>query len=252
VTERPYDTLAGVYEWIVPEQLREPEGTIAAFAPLADELAPGARVLDCACGSGQLAVGLAQRGHQVTATDASPGMIARTRALAADHGVAVEARVCAWEELSDQDWRDRFDAVVCVGNSLAHAAGPEGRRVALEAMADVLAEGGLYAVTSRNWELERAAGSRLEVEDALTHRDGATGLVVRSWTMAPDWDDPHHLEIAVAIIGEDGAVETLSERLTFWPFGHETLLDELRAARLAPASSSYAPDAGRYLVVARG
>ena len=67
-----YDTLAGVYDWLVPDALLAPAGAADAFAALTAGLPPGAAVLDCAAGTGQLAVGLALRGFAVTATDASP------------------------------------------------------------------------------------------------------------------------------------------------------------------------------------
>ena len=78
-----YEGLAAVYEFLVPDELLEPAGAAAAFAALLDGLPAGARVLDCAAGTGELAVGLALRGFDVTASDASPAMIARARALAA-------------------------------------------------------------------------------------------------------------------------------------------------------------------------
>ena len=132
---REYDTLADVYDLLVPEALLEPEGSAAAFAPVVAELPPGARVLDCACGTGTLAVGLALRGFDVSASDASEAMVARTRALAAAHGVRVEARCGVWEELDGGP----YDAVFCVGNSITHA---RDRRAALAAMRGVLRDGG--------------------------------------------------------------------------------------------------------------
>jgi hypothetical protein len=45
-------------------------------------------------------------------------------------------------------------------------------------------------------------------------------------------------------------VTSHTERLAFWPFRHQTLDEDLRAAGLAPASSTYAPDLERYLVTA--
>ena len=51
-----YRSLAEVYDFLVPESLLSPEGSAAAFEPLLD---PGMRVLDCACGTGTLAAGLA-------------------------------------------------------------------------------------------------------------------------------------------------------------------------------------------------
>jgi SAM-dependent methyltransferase len=251
VAERQYDTLASVYDWLVPDELLEPEGAAAAFAPLAAELPPGARVLDCAAGAGQLAVGLALRGFAVTATDASAGMVARTRALAAERAAAIEVRRCAWEELDGQGWDGAFAAVFCVGNSLTHAAGAERRRAALAAMASTLRPGGLLAVTSRNWERLRAERPGLQVAERLTERGGQSGLVIRAWTFPDDWASRHRLDVAVALPGPDGAVETRGEALAFWPFTHEELDGDLRSAGLQPASSTYAPGVDRYLVTAR-
>src|SRR3954469_24338840 len=113
-----YDTLAPVYDWLVPEPLLTPQGSVEAFADVVAQLPPGARVLDCAAGTGQLAVGLALRGFDVVASDASPAMVERIRALAGEHGAALRAGVCAWEDLTpDQP----FDAVFCVGNSITHS-----------------------------------------------------------------------------------------------------------------------------------
>ncbi|HWT26180.1 MAG TPA: methyltransferase domain-containing protein [Solirubrobacteraceae bacterium] len=246
-----YDALADVYDWLVPEELLTPEGSAAAFAPALAELPAGARVLDCAAGTGQLAVGLALRGFAVSATDASNGMIARTRALAARVGAAVHAEAVAWEDLPARPWAGTFDAVLCVGNSLVHAAGRDRRRAALAAMAGVLREGGLLLVTSRNWEALRAARPGLEVADALVDRAGGRGLVIRAWTLPEAWDARHTLDVAVAVIATAGEVRTVAERLVFWPFTHEELHDDLRAARLAPASTTYAAGVDRYLVSAR-
>jgi SAM-dependent methyltransferase len=246
-----YESLADVYEWLIPEPLLEPEWSAAAFSAVIDELPAGARVLDCACGTGELAVGLALRGVDVTATDASAAMVRRTGKLAAERGVEVQTRVCAWEELPAQGWDGAFDAVFCVGNSLAHAPGAERRRAALGAMAGTLRAGGLLALTSRNWEREREGGSRVEVFDRLVRRHGRDGLVIYAWTIADAWEARHDLEIAVALLGEDGAVRTTRERLEVWPFARETLDADLRAAGLEPESSTWREDAERYLVTAR-
>ena len=242
----PYDSLAAAYAWLVPDALLEPEGAAAAFASLTDTLAPGARVLDCACGTGQLAVGLALRGFTVTATDASAGMIAATRRLAAHRRVAIHAEQRAWEEL-----QGTFDAVLCVGNSITHAEGRERRRAALAAMARVLADGGRLAVTSRNWELVRAGGSRLEVGERLVRRGGVDGLPIHAWTIPGEWDAPHRLDVGVAFPDADGRVESVAESLAFWPFTHEELCDDLRAAGLAVDASTYTPGGERYLVTTR-
>jgi SAM-dependent methyltransferase len=246
-----YDGLAAVYEWLVPEPLLTPEGTVAAFAAVVDALPRGGRILDCACGIGQLAVGLAGRGFDVVATDASPGMVQRTASLARDHGVDVATFTCRWEELSPERIPEPFDAVFCVGNSLTHAAGRDARRAALGAMASVLRDGGLLVLTSRNWVRRRRQGSGLEIADELVERRNQPGLVIYSWTMPPAWDEAHHLDVAVARLDPSGKVTTDAERLTFWPFTHTDLDDDLRSRGLTPESSTYSEDADRYLVTAR-
>ena len=70
------------------------------------------------------------------------------------------AEVRRWEDLGPDD----FDAVLCVGSSIAHA---RDRRAALARMAGALRPGGLLIVTSRRWEAER---SRTERVGAVTRR----------------------------------------------------------------------------------
>ncbi|HEY6888499.1 MAG TPA: methyltransferase domain-containing protein [Solirubrobacter sp.] len=190
---------------------------MAAFAPWLP--AAPARVLDCACGIGLLAAGLAGAGYETSASDLSPDMVRRTRAL------GVDARVCGWEDLPPSG---DFDAVLCVGNSISHA---RDRRAALAAMAGALRPGGILVLTSRNWEREQPGGTE-EVE-----RGGRRVRVTRVWTPG----EPTTLELTV------GAV---TERLTVWPFTADELRDDLRVADLEPKLSTYTPEAERYLVTA--
>jgi SAM-dependent methyltransferase len=246
MAEGTYDTIAGVYDFLVPDALLTPQGSAAAFAP---HWAPGMRVLDCACGTGTLAVGLALAGCDVVATDASEAMVARTAALAAAHDARVDVCVRAWETLP---WRDCFDVVFCVGNSLPHAVGRDGRRAALGAMAATLAPGGLLVLTSRSWEVVREAGSRLQVGEQLVVRDGRRGLPIYTWTIPDGWDEPHCFDVAVALIAADGAVTTHRERFAFWPFTEAQLREDLLAAGLhAEGGGVPADKPGRYLVTAR-
>ena len=245
-----YDTIAAVYEFLVPDALLSPRGSADAFAQY---VAPGARVLDCACGTGTLAVGLALRGHEVVATDASAAMVARTQRLADANGVRLDASVCRWEELASRGFRDAgFDVVFCVGNSLPHAVGRAGRRAALHAMAGCLRDGGRLVVTSRTWEEVRAAGSRLQVGEHLVERAGRRGLPVYAWTIPAGWDEPHSFDVAVVLIDRDGTVQTHRERFEFWPFREDELREDLRDAGLEPEGGGVPADkAGRYLVTAR-
>ena len=243
MTDTPYDDLAAVYEWLVPDGMATPEGAAAAFA---DALPASGRVLDCAAGTGLLAVGLALRGYEVVATDASPGMVERARALADEHGVEVTAEVRRWDELGGLG---EFDAVLCVGNSIVHAPGRTARMAAFAGMAGVLRPGGTLLVTSRNWEAQRDMAGGLYVEDRVVKRPQGRAVVIRGWETVL-WDEPVRLDVAVALLEESGRVRTVAERLEVWPFRHQDLEEDLVTAGLDLAASSWAPDAPRYLVTA--
>jgi SAM-dependent methyltransferase len=239
VSEVAYGSLASVYEWLVGDAKVTPGGSAHAFDSVTAGLAPGAEILDCSCGIGLLAVGLAEAGFRVTACDASPDMVERTRALARDHGVEISTQVCRWDELPERGWDGRFEAVFCVGNSLAHAVGRDGRRASLEGMASVLRAGGALTLTSRNWEQVRLAGSRLDVWDRLVERAGRKAVVAYSWQVPPSWDAEHSLEVSVAELHDGDRLHVTSERLAMWPFSYEDLQADVEAAGLNITSSSY-------------
>lgn len=112
-----YGALTDVYEWLIPDHKLTPDGAVGAVGDLVKSLPPGARVLDCACGTGQLAVGLAALGLDVVASDASPGMVRRTQELADQEGVSLNTFEATWDDLPDHLDASTFDVVFCVGNS---------------------------------------------------------------------------------------------------------------------------------------
>ncbi len=242
--------LAEVYEWLISDAKSTPAEFAASFDDVLGLLPPNAHVLDCSCGTGQLAVGLAGRGMRVVATDASEAMVRRTAELAEEYGASVQAVRATWEELPDHFEDDTFDMVFCVGNSLHHAAGAAGRGAALESMARLLRPGGRLVLTSRTWELVRARGSRLDVGDRLVRRNGRDAVVIYRWEIAPQWEEEHHIEIAIAQVDPTGSVLVRSELLSCWPYRYEELEGELHRAGLRTEVSTFDLEAENYMVVA--
>ncbi len=245
-----YDALAEVYEWLISDAKLTPAEFAATFDDIIRLLPIDARVLDCSCGTGQLAVGLAGLGMQVVATDASAAMVRRTELLAEKFHASLGTIQAAWHELSHHLADASFDMVFCVGNSLHHAEGASGRSAALESMSQLLRPGGRLVLTSRTWELVRAAGSRLDVRDRLVRRSGRDALVIYRWDIAPHWEQEHHIEIAVAQVGSDGSVLVRSELLSCWPYRYEELVSEMHSVGLRVEKSTFDPKAEGYRVVA--
>lgn len=245
-----YAELAEVYEWLISDAKVAPSAFAAAFDDVLALLPPHARVLDASCGTGQLAVGLAGLGMQVVATDASAAMVRRTGELADEVGASLRTFRAGWDELPDHLDDASFDMVFCVGNSLHHSEGAQARAAALEAMSRLLRPGGRLVLTSRNWELVRAGGSRLDIRDQLVRRNGRDAVVAYRWEIPERWEQEHHIEIAVARLGADGSVDVCSELLSSWPYRYDDLLTELREAGLTVERSTFDPGADNYTVVA--
>jgi ubiquinone/menaquinone biosynthesis C-methylase UbiE len=131
--------------------------------------AGGRRILDAACGTGWHALALAQRGFEVTGADLSPGMIARARDNAAREGVAVDFVVAAFQELP-RVLASKFDAVLCLGNSLPHVIEEEALLASLAGMGEVLKEGGRLLIQNRNFAKVLAEGERFMPLKAACHQ----------------------------------------------------------------------------------
>lgn len=244
-----YGVLAEVYEWLISDEKVTPAKFAAAFDDVIRLLPSNARVLDCSCGTGQLAVGLAGLGMRVVATDASAAMVRRTGELAEELGASLRTVRAAWHQLTDHFDDASFDMVFCVGNSLHHAEGAEGRMAALGSMSRLLRPGGRLVLTSRTWELVRAGGSRLDVRDELVRRNGRDALVIYRWQIAPHWEQEHHIEIAVAHIDADGSVLVRSELLSCWPYRYDELRSQLHSVGLRVETSTFDPEVEGYMVV---
>lgn len=100
----PFEELAPVYDATFSRSTLGRLMREAVWRRLDAAFAPGDRVLEMGCGTGEDALHLARRGVQVLATDASPAMLAATRRKIESAGGlagAVELRQLAIEDLSD-------------------------------------------------------------------------------------------------------------------------------------------------------
>lgn len=143
-------------------------------------------LLDTACGSGQHANMFHSWGLSVEGADVSPGMIAHCR------DTFGESDTLRWVERSfDQrpDPPGKFDAVVCVGNSLALAPDHQTVRRAVHAMLTALRPNGVCVIQVLNlWRLSEGPTlwqkcKRLTIDgtDSILlkciHRVGSRGFV---------------------------------------------------------------------------
>jgi SAM-dependent methyltransferase len=120
------------WEKMVPEAVTEADvAFVRRHLP-----SPPARLLDVPSGAGRHAVALARKGYEVTAIDLSEDAIRRGRS--AGEGLSVTFRR---DDMRLLDLDERFDGVLCLGNSLSYFP-PDVMRAFVASLAARLGEGG--------------------------------------------------------------------------------------------------------------
>jgi cyclopropane fatty-acyl-phospholipid synthase-like methyltransferase len=157
-------------------------------------LAPGAEVLDLACGWGRHSIALARQGFRVTGMDLSETLLARARKRADKAGVPVEL---VRGDMREVPWTDRFDAVLSMFSSLGYFLSDDEDVRVLTAARNALKPDGLFVME-------------------CMHRDHVVGAFAeRDWWDAQDGT-------LVWVEREFDAVEGISREWTRWRRGEQS------------------------------
>jgi SAM-dependent methyltransferase len=108
-------------------------------------------VLDCCCGIGTQAIGLALLGHRVQGTDLSPEAVARAGREAAAMGVSIPFAVADVRSLAESV-PGVFDVVLACDNALPHLVEDADLRQGIRGMAHKLRPGGLFLASTRDYD----------------------------------------------------------------------------------------------------
>ncbi|GJL62744.1 MAG: hypothetical protein NPIRA04_13980 [Nitrospirales bacterium] len=109
------------------------------------------RVLDVATGTGFHSIRLLRAGFDVTSADGSPEMLAQAFENANQAGFIMRTVHADWRWLS-RDIHNKFDAVICLGNSLTHLFSEQDRRKALAEFYTALTHDGVLILDQRNYD----------------------------------------------------------------------------------------------------
>ena len=153
ITQTFYDNLASHYDklfldWgettkeqaLILEKIFEKEG-----------FDKSATVLDCACGIGTQAVGLAALGYGITASDISEAELEEAKNRSEQNNVNIrfeKADFCALEETFDE----KFDIIICMDNALPHMLTRADLEKATGSIVDRLAERGIFVASIRDYD----------------------------------------------------------------------------------------------------
>lgn len=148
-----YDDFAGEYHLLFADWRQEVlrQGEILDRVIRAQSVVPGASVLDCTCGIGTQAIGLATRGYRVHATDLSAPSVARAEREATSFGVTITAEVADVRAL-EAVVKERFAVVISCDNALSHMQSDDDLRAAARQIHDRLEPGGLFLASIRDYD----------------------------------------------------------------------------------------------------
>jgi 2-polyprenyl-3-methyl-5-hydroxy-6-metoxy-1,4-benzoquinol methylase len=176
-------TFESIYAGNAPWETGKPH---EEFVAIGDRLV--SPVLDAGCGTGEVALFFAARGHRVTGIDFVEEAIRRARVKAAERGLSAEFLIK--DALTLGDWGERFATVIDSG--LFHVFSDDDRRRYVEALTAVMVPGGrlflscfsdeepgtegprrisrreLYDAFADGWEVESIQASRLEINPKFT------------------------------------------------------------------------------------
>ncbi len=245
-----YRGLAADYDWIFDDDALAAGAAInrPATARLLQRIGPGSAVLDAACGTGIDAAVLARRGFNVRAADGSEAMVEVAAARFRREGLAIPVQRCLWADLPAA-MDERFDAVLCTGNALVHAAGRDAMVRALTGLRRMARPAGHVVIDSRNWEKLHADRQIVQVTDRVRIRGGRRCVVLYAWEV-PERPDEEHTAHLVFLFEDGDRIEQHEYPLSFCPFTLGELRERLELAGLREVDTDYGEAADRYAVVA--
>lgn len=109
------------------------------------------RILDVATGTGFHSVRLLEAGFEVTSVDGNANMLARAFDNARDRGRILRTVHADWRWLT-RHVHEKYDAIICLGNSFTHLFSERDRRRALAEFYATLRHDGMLIVDQRNYD----------------------------------------------------------------------------------------------------
>lgn len=115
------------------------------------------KILDVASGTGFHSVRLIEAGFDVVSADGSPEMLAKAFENGRHRGHILRTVHADWR-LLNRDVHEKFDAIICLGNSFTHLFSERDRRKALAEFYAALRHDGVLIMDQRNYDQILDAG----------------------------------------------------------------------------------------------
>jgi SAM-dependent methyltransferase len=221
-----YDELAAEYHLIFGDWEQAIAWQAAIITRCLHELDPTAgTVLDATCGIGTQAIGLAQAGFTVTATDISRAAVERCDREASARGLRIATAVADIRAL-DVDGAGGFDAAVSFDNALAHLLDDADLDAACAALRRAVRPGGVLLASIRDYDDLLRERPSADLPRRFVSEDGER-IVFQLW----DWlSDDRYLLRHFVMHGERGGWSVTERRTSCRALTRAAVSDALARA----------------------
>lgn len=153
ITQSFYDSLASHYDKLFLDWQSATAEQAAILNKLfeANGFDTTAHILDCACGIGTQAIGLARLGYPITASDLSEGELAEAKARASAAGVKIDFKQADFCALS-KTFAQQFDIVIAMDNALPHMLSGEDLGKAIRSITNQIKKNGIFVGSIRDYD----------------------------------------------------------------------------------------------------
>ncbi len=225
-----YDRLSPEYRdnmgWDWEAESRRQGECLDSF--LANEMGrPGPyTLLDCTCGIGTQAIGLALQGHQVHASDLSSVSVERARQEAKGLGVSMGFSVVDFRDLG-ATISEKFDVILSCDNAIAHCLSDDDLGAALASIRTQLNPDGLLLLSLRDYDALLADKRHFNNQHVQDRPDGRR-VVFQLW----DWanDDRSYRNHQFLIKENNGQYELKHFETVLRVLLHDEIITAVRAA----------------------
>jgi len=139
----------------------------------------GQTLLDCSCGIGTQAIGLAQTGYMVTASDLSPLAVKRAGEEALKRNVSIHFKVADFLSL-ESEIEDTFDVVISCDNSLPHLLSDTELQLAAKNILSKIRSEGLFIASIRDYD-EILKNKPISTYPIAADNNGAKIFTFQTW-----------------------------------------------------------------------
>ena len=199
ITQTFYDNLASQYDklFLDWQATTQEQALILDRIFTANGFDKNANILDCACGIGTQAIGLAATGYHVTGSDISDREIAEAKQRAAKNNVRVRFERADFCSLSDV-FAEPFDIVIAMDNALPHMLTSNDLAAAIKSIVNQIQDGGLFVASIRDYDVLLA--DKPPYSPPYIHKTAKGQRVsFQTWT----WEDDHYRLIQYIVDDED-------------------------------------------------